>query len=202
MLDPLFVKVLRTPLERAGAALAARGASADGLTWGGFFASLLAAGAIAGELYLLGLGLFALNRLADGLDGAVARATRQTDYGGYLDIVLDFISYSALAAGFALADSAHTVPAVVLMVSFMGTAAAFLAFAVIAAKRGISTDIRGPKSFFYVGGIAEGSETIAYFFIVCVWPEIFVIATWVFAAMCWITVAQRLIQARDAFGGS
>lgn len=200
MFDPLFVKALKVPLDHAGTALAGRGVSADTLTWGGFAVGLLGAAAIANEFYLLGLILILLNRVADGLDGAVARATRQTDFGGYLDIVLDFIAYSAIAGGFALSDPSHTTAAVVLMVSFMGTAAAFLAFAVIAAKRNLSTDIRGQKSFFYVGGIAEGSETIAYFVIACIWPEVFVTATWIFIAMCWTTIVQRILQANDAFG--
>ncbi len=200
MLDPLFVKVLKKPLDRAGTALAARGIRADALTWSGFAVGLLGAGAIAAELYLLGLVLILINRLADGLDGAVARATRPTDFGGYLDIVLDFIAYSAIAGGFALSTSAHTTAGVVLMVSFMGTASAFLAFAVIAAKRDLSTEMRGRKSFFYVGGIAEGSETIAFFVIVCLWPESFTLAAWVFIAMCWITVAQRIYQAKEVFG--
>lgn len=200
MFDPLFVKVLKTPLNHIGAVLAARGIQANTLTWAGFGVGLLGAMAIAAEFYLLGLALILINRLADGLDGAVARATHPTDFGGYLDIVLDFIVYSAIAAGFALSTPGHTTAGVVLMVSFMGTASAFLAFAVIATKRGLSTEVRGRKSFFYVGGVAEGSETIAFFAIVCLWPETFTIAAWIFIAMCWITVAQRIYQAKDVFG--
>ncbi len=200
MFDPLFVKVLKTPLDRAGHALAARGVDADTLTWLGFGAGVLGAVAIAAEVYLLGLVLILINRIADGLDGAVAHATRPTDFGGYLDIVLDFVAYSAIAAGFAVSTPEHAIAGVVLMVSFMGTASAFLAFAVIAAKRGLSTETRGRKSFFYVGGIAEGSETIAFFAIVCLWPEVFTLAAWIFIVMCWITVAQRVYQAKEVFG--
>ena len=202
MFDPLFVKVIRKPLDRTGSALAARGVTADALTWSGFVIGILGAIAIAFELYGLGLCLILLNRFADGLDGAVARASRQTDFGGYLDIVLDFITYTAVAGGFALSHPDHTTAGVILMISFMGTASAFLAFAVIAAKRGLSTEARGRKSFFYVGGIAEGSETIAFFIIVCIWPDFFVMATWIFATMCWFTVAQRIFQAYDVFGES
>jgi len=125
--------------------------------------------------------------------------THPSDYGAYLDIVLDFIIYSAAAGGFALASPENTAAGVVLMISFMGTGAAFLAFAVIAAKRGIDTDARGTKSFFYVGGLTEGSETIFFFFIVCLWPHLFPFAAWVFAALCWVTIAQRVIQAKELF---
>lgn len=199
MFDPLFVKVLKAPLNRVGVVLAARGIHSDTLTWGGFVLGLLGAIAVATELYLLGLTLILANRVADGLDGAVARATQQTDFGGYLDIVLDFIAYSAIAAGFALSNPHHTLAGVMLMLSFMGTSSAFLAFAVIAAKRSLNTESHGRKSIFYVGGVAEGSETIAFFTLVCIWPEHFSLATWIFIVMCWITVAQRICQANKAF---
>lgn len=178
-----------------------RGVKADTLTWAGFGLGLLGALAVAGGFMLIGMFLLGLNRLADGLDGAVARATQPTDFGAYLDIVLDFIVYSAAAGGFALASDENTVAAVILLVSFMATGSAFLAFAVIAAKRGLDTEARGTKSFFYVGGLTEGSETIAFFFIVCLWPQAFPFAAWIFIILCWITVVQRVMQARSAFGG-
>ena len=202
MFDPIFVKILKAPLGRTGRALAARGIHPDTLTWGGFSVGLFGAMAIANELYLFGLACILINRIADGLDGAVARATQPTDFGSYLDIVLDFIAYSAIAAGFALSNPNHTFAGVMLMVSFMGTASAFLAFAIIAAKHNLNTETRGRKSIFYVGGIAEGSETIAFFAIVCVWPEHFSLATWIFIGMCWITVAQRIFQAKKIFRDS
>jgi phosphatidylglycerophosphate synthase len=199
MFDPFFVRLLKNPLDRGAEALAVRGIDADTVTWVGFGLGLLGALAIAGGFIFIGMVLLALNRLADGLDGALARATQTSDYGAYLDIVLDFMIYSAAAGGFALAAPENTVAGVVLMISFMGTGAAFLAFAVIAAKRGIDTDARGAKSFFYVGGLTEGSETIAFFFIVCVWPHLFPFAAWIFAALCGVTIAQRVMQARAFF---
>jgi phosphatidylglycerophosphate synthase len=199
MFDPLFVRLLKSPLDRGAEALAARGVAADTVTWVGFGLGLLGALAIAGGFIIVGMILLAANRLADGLDGALARATQPSDYGAYLDIVLDFIIYSAAAGGFALASPENATAGVVLMISFMGTGSAFLAFAVIAAKRGIDTDARGAKSFFYVGGLTEGSETIFFFFIVCLWPHLFPLAAWIFAALCWVTIAQRVIQARELF---
>jgi phosphatidylglycerophosphate synthase len=199
MFDPFFVRLLKNPLDRGAEVLAVRGIRADTVTWVGFGLGLLGAVAIAGGFIFIGMILLAFNRLADGLDGALARATRPSDYGAYLDIVLDFMIYSAAAGGFALAAPENTVAGVVLMISFMGTGAAFLAFAVIAAKRGIGSDARGAKSFFYVGGLTEGSETIAFFFIVCVWPHLFPFAAWIFAALSWVTIAQRVMQARELF---
>ncbi len=199
MFDPFFVRLLKDPLDRGAEALAARGVSADTVTWTGFGLGLLGALAIANGFIIVGMILLAANRLADGLDGALARATQPSDYGAYLDIVLDFMIYSAAAGGFALASPENTAAGVVLMISFMGTGSAFLAFAVIAAKRGLDTDARGAKSFFYVGGLTEGSETIFFFFIVCLWPHLFPFAAWIFVALCWVTIAQRVMQARELF---
>ena len=199
MFDPVFVRLLKAPLARGAEALAARGLEANHVTWAGFALGLLGAGAIAGGFYWLAVPLLALNRVADGLDGALARLTAPTDFGAYLDIVLDFIVYTAVAGSFAIADPQNVTPAIVLVTSFMGTGASFLAFAVIAAQRGLVTDERGQKSFFYVGGLTEGSETILFFAIVLFWPHIFPAAAWVFAVMCWITIAQRAMSAKATF---
>jgi phosphatidylglycerophosphate synthase len=197
--DPIFVRLLKTPLARGAQVLAARGATANAVTYCGFALGLLGAGAIAGGIFWLALPLLALNRLADGLDGALARVTAPTDFGAYLDIVLDFMIYTAVAGAFAVANADNVIPAIVLVISFMGTGASFLAFAVIAAQRGLVTAERGEKSFFYVGGLTEGTETVVFFAIVLLWPRAFPFAAWVFAAMCWITIAQRVASAKATF---
>ncbi len=135
----------------------------------------------------------------DGLDGAVARASVKTDFGAYLDIVLDFIFYTGVILGFTLADSENAVVAAALIASFVGTGTSFLAYAIIAAKRGLETQERGKKSFFYSGGLAEGTETILFFFVICLWPNLFVPAAGVFMTLCWVTVAMRIGQAHSAF---
>lgn len=199
MFDPFFIGLFKTPLTRAGEALARRGVRANTLSWAGFGAGLLGAACIALGWYTLAIIVLAFNRLADGLDGAVARATKPTDFGAYLDIVLDFIVYTAVAGGFALAERANTAAAIVLMISFMGTASAFLAFAIFVAKHSVEPKAM-EKSFFFVGGLMEGSETIIFFLIALLWPGLFPVLAWVFALLCWVTVAQRIFQARAAFG--
>ena len=101
-------------------------------------------------------GLFLLNRVADGLDGAVARASMTTDFGGYLDIVCDFVFYSAIPFAFAVALPENAFASAFLIFSFIGTASSFLAFAILAEKHNISTEIRGKKAFYYLGGLTEG----------------------------------------------
>jgi len=143
-----------------------------------------------------------LNRLADGVDGAVARRTHLTDLGGYLDIVCDFVFYAAAPLGFALARPENAVPAAFLIFSFAGTGSSFLAFAILAAKRGLATAARGRKSFYHLGGLTEGSETIALFVMVCLAPGAFPLLAWGFGALCWIITASRILGAAATFRAS
>ena len=104
---------------------------------------------------LLALVLVLVNRVADGVE-AIARRTETTDRGGFLDICLDFFFYSAVPLGFALMDPSRNAPAACFLIfSFVGSGTSFLAFAILAEKRGESTDIRGHKSFYYLGGLTE-----------------------------------------------
>ena len=186
-----------TPISRA---LARAGVTADAVTLAGLVLGLVAAAMIALDAPLWALGPLLASRLADGLDGAVARHTRLTDFGGYLDIVGDFIFYAAVLLGFLLADpAANAGPAAVLMVSFFGTGSSFLAFATIAAKRGLSTEARGAKSFYYMGGLAEGTETILFFVLACLIPQHFAWLAYGFALLCAVTIVGRALQARALF---
>ena len=193
MFDPVITPVTRKLLEPAASGLIKRNVTADQVTISGFLIGLLAVPALAFGWYWLALLLILLNRLADGLDGAVARQTQQTDAGGYLDIVLDFIFYSAVVFGFLLANpTQNAVAAGVLMVTFMGTGSTFLAFAAIAAKRGIQNVDYPNKSLHYMGGLTEGFETIVAFVSFCLWPQHFALLAYIFAGACWLTALTRL----------
>ena len=199
MLDHIVRPYIDPPLNRAGRILAGAGISANAVTLGGFAVGLAAIPAIGNGHYLIGLALLLVNRMSDGLDGAVARVRGPTDLGGYLDIVCDFILYSGWAFAFALADPAHAIPAAFLMLSFMGTGSSFLAYAIFAAKRGISTEIRGSKSLYYLGGLTEGTETIMIFMAFCLAPQYFAIMAYAFAAACWVTTVSRIMAAARNF---
>ena len=196
MLDARLRRLIDPPLDRLSVPLAARGLSANAITVTGFALGLCGAVAIAGRAYLLGLTLLLLNRLCDGLDGAVARQRGLTDLGGFLDIVLDFLIYAAVPFAFALADpAANALPGAFLIFSFMGTGSSFLAYAIMAAKRGIATELRGRKSLYYLGGLTEGTETIVAFVLACLWPAWFPLIAWTFGALCWLTTATRIVAA-------
>jgi phosphatidylglycerophosphate synthase len=200
MLDAHLRPLLDPLLDRLGRPLAAGGVDANQVTLLGFAIGIGAVPAVAFHAFGVALALILASRLLDGIDGAVARASAPTDFGGFLDIVCDFVFYASVPLGFALADPANAVPAVFLLVSFMGTGASFLAYAVLAAKHGISTEIRGRKAFYYLGGLTEGFETILCFTLMCLLPESFPLLAWIFGAMCWITTASRVLAARSAFG--
>ena len=196
MLDARLRRLIDPPLDRLSAPLAARGVSANAVTVTGFAIGLAAAAAIAAQAYLFGLVLLLLNRLFDGLDGAIARRRGLSDLGGFLDIVLDFLVYSAVPFAFALADpTANALPAAFLIFSFIGTGSSFLAYAIMAAKRGISTELRGRKSLYYLGGLTEGTETILAFVLACLWPAWFPLIAWVFGGLCWLTTTTRIAVA-------
>ena len=193
MLDARLRRLIDPPLDRLSAPLVVRGISANAVTVAGFAIGLCAAAAIAGRAYLLGLALLLLNRLCDGLDGAVARRRGLTDLGGFLDIVLDFLIYAAVPFAFALADPAANAPAAAFLIfSFMGTGSSFLAYAIMAAKRGVSSDLRGRKSLYYLGGLTEGAETILLFVLMAIRPDWFEPLAWGFGTLCWITTAGRI----------
>ena len=121
MLDPVLRRWLDPPLNRAGAWLARRGTPADATTLVGLAVGLLALPLLAGGHYGWALPVILLNRLIDGLDGAIARQGSPTAFGGYLDIVCDMAFYAAVPLGFALASPANAVWAALLLASFVCT---------------------------------------------------------------------------------
>ena len=184
MLDRAARRLVDPVLEQLAAAAQQRNLTANQVTVAGFGCGLAAMAAIALQSYGLGLLLLLANRLADGVDGALAKRTGPTDLGGYLDIVLDFIIYAGAAE--------HALAAAFLIFSFMGTGSSFLAFAIFAAKRKLDGEAAADKSFYYLGGITEGTETILLFVIVLVFPAWFPAAAYFYGALCWLTTVGRI----------
>jgi phosphatidylglycerophosphate synthase len=196
MLDAAARRLIDPPLDRAALRLAELGFSANLVTVAGFLLGLGAMAAIALDAPALGLALLLSNRLADGLDGALARRTRLTDLGGFLDIVFDFIIYSGVVFAFAVQDpERNALAAAFLVFSFVGTGASFLAFAIMAAKRQLETTARGQKSLYYLGGLTEGTETVLVLAAFCLFPVAFPWLATLFGALCWLTTASRVAQA-------
>ncbi len=199
MLDAHLRLILDRPLDRIARMLAERGIKADAVTAVGALLGLAACAAIVCQAYWLGLALILANRILDGLDGALARRTAVTDFGGFIDTVADFLFYSAVPFAFALAEPERALAAAFLIFSFVGTGVTFLAFAAIAARRAMTTDRYGIKSLYYLGGLTEGSETILVFVLMALQPQWFEWLAWGFGVLCWVTTVGRVWRGAIAF---
>ena len=199
MLDGWARRIVQPGLDRVATLLArhltANQVSALGAVFGICAGGLIWAGWPGGALAAL-----LASRIADGLDGSVARIRGKTDFGGVWDIACDFTFYAAIPLGFVLTDpSAHGAAGAVLLASFYINAATFLGFAILAEKRGMETRARGEKSLYFTAGLMEGSETIAFFLLMCLFPGSFPTLALVFAALCLITAGARLRLAARVF---
>lgn len=266
MLDALARRLIDPPLNRIGILLGPR-IHANTVTLLGFVFGILSALSIAipnaavnavawSNLPLLFL---VLNRLCDGIDGAVARFAGVTAFGGFLDIVCDFLVYSSIPFAFGVralleaeqtgadpgstssflvemrreresppigslaqfALSFYVFPALFLVFSFVGPITSFLAYAILDAKRSSEKageedhdggqgeprfdkavkTASGLKSFYYVGGLCEGTETFVALALMCVKPSWFREICYVYGVMCFITTIGRIGIAWWEFGG-
>ena len=194
MLDRAAATLIQPVVNAVAQRLNRMGLIANQITIAGFFIGLLAAVLIAHGAYLAGATAIMMSRACDALDGAVARMTRPTDAGGFLDIALDFLFYASIPLAFAINQPAqNALPAAVLLAAFIGTGSSFLAFAVFAAKRNLASLAWPQKSFYFLGGLTEATETLGFFMAMCLWPDSFPLLAYVFAALCAITVATRII---------
>ncbi|MFG6175728.1 CDP-alcohol phosphatidyltransferase family protein [Halomonas sp. THAF12] len=194
MLDRWTMPLTQRPLRGLARCLEQVGVQPDQVTIMAFALGLLALPLLAVEAYGAALVAILLNRLGDGLDGALARLTdRASDAGGFLDIGLDFVFYAAVVLGFALADpAANALAASLLLFAFIGTGTSFLAFAIMAARHALDRPRFPRKAFYYLSGLTEGTETVLALVAFCLWPGHFPWLAGVFAAACLMTTATRL----------
>ncbi|MEO1610846.1 MAG: CDP-alcohol phosphatidyltransferase family protein [Pseudomonadota bacterium] len=200
MFDARLRRLIDPPLNAVGRRMAASGLAADYVTLIGLAFGLASAGAVAMGWFWAALALLILNRAADGLDGAVARASAGTPFGGFLDIVSDFLVYAAVPLGFAAyAPEANALAAAFLLCGFLANGSAFFAFAATAEATGLKTDAQGKKSLYYAAGLMEGGETIAFFIAFCLFPAWFPALAVIFGALCLISAVARILLARAIF---
>lgn len=194
MLDRALIKAVSGGLQWIATGLIHKGVKADMVSWTGFLIGMASVPLIITQNYHWALVCIGLNRLADGLDGTIARLTKPTDRGAFLDISLDFLFYSAIPLGFAIAaPEKNALAATVLIYSFVGTGCTFLAFAVMAAKRGLTSTRYPHKGFYYLGGLTEATETILVFVLMCLFPDWFPILAYGFTGLCAITIFTRIV---------
>lgn len=158
----------------------------------GFAIGLLAINFLAMGDYLSALACILINRLFDAVDGAIARNSELSDFGVFLDACLDYAFYAGVIFGFALAYPAqNAVAACFLMFGFTAAACAMLAYAVIAYKNSCRNNAAPVQSPFYLGGLAQGGETLAVVVLLCLIPSWFMPAAIVLG--CWSLVKALMV---------
>lgn len=187
-----FIKPLLKPLIKA---LDSKGVTPNQVTLAGFVIGVLALPFIILNWWNMALGCIILNRVFDGIDGELARYQQSSSSaGGFLDICLDFLFYASIPLAFGIANPQEWgIPAMVLLATFIGTGSSFLAFAIAAEKFHIDRPQFANKSFYYMQGVTEGTETILVFLAFCIWPQYFAALAYVFAAACAVTVVTRIV---------
>jgi len=198
----MFDEWFRRHKERLLAPLArwlGRFISPIALTLVGLAVGLGAALAASRASWRFALALWLLNRLIDGVDGVLARQSdRQSELGGYLDIVCDFAVYAALPLGVALAldTRAAWLASTVLLASWFVNAASWMYLAALLEKRGAGAAARGEyTSVTMPRGLVAGTETVVFLALFVMLPSQYVPLAWVMTAGVGVGIGQRIVWA-------
>ncbi len=193
MFDRQIQKHTQRPLQYI-AKLFLKFISPNQMTLIGFSFGVLMCLSIIIDQYLIAIIFLFLNRLSDGLDGAMARLQTPTPLGGYLDIVLDFLIYGGFVLSFGITEENNTFLSMILLFCYIGTGSTFLAKAAILpslTNQNLNEEI--PKSFHYAVGLIEGTETIIFMFFCLLLPSLFTYLASIFILLCLITIVFRII---------
>lgn len=198
MLDVAARRVLAAPLDRTAAALDRPRITPDRLTLANLALGLASAVAAGLQAWLPALALWLLCRLADGLDGPLARRRAtpgDAGSGGFLDITADFVVYGSTVVGVAIGatagEGAGWLPFLLVLLAYYVNGTAFLAFSSIAERTGRRLD--DGRSLSFLGGLAEGTETVL---VHCLWlllPWYAEEIAWVWAAVVAVSATQRAV---------
>ena len=204
MLDSTARALLDAPLARAAALLDRPGVTPDRLTAANLVLGLASAGAAAAQWWVPALVLWLACRLADGLDGPLARRRRamtsppgppgDAGAGGFFDITADFVVYGAGVVGVAIGATAgfgaSWLPFLAVLLAYYVNGASFLAFSSIAERAGRRLD--DGRSLSFLGGLAEGTETVVAHGLWLLLPASAGPIAWVWAALVGVSAAHRI----------
>jgi phosphatidylglycerophosphate synthase len=193
MLDQAIRARLGPSLDHVAGRVSSTGVSPGALTGAGLLAGIAACVSVATASWGAALGLWLLNRLLDGLDGALARRRGATELGGLLDFVADFVVYSGFVVGVAIAHPAARLACVVLLAAYLVNNVALLSFSSMIERLGLG--LGDERSLRLTTGLAEGTETIVVYVLFCVLPGASEMIAWAFAALVAMTAVQRVAQA-------
>ena len=193
MIDQYFVKIIKPFLEMAASPFYKFGINANYISLFGLSMSFLSFYLILKDLNITALFVFLLGRILDGVDGIIANKTRITEFGGFIDIVFDLISYSLVPLAFILKDNSNAIFGSILLATFFGTSSAFFGIAIFENNKFIK---RNPeKSFYHVGGFMGGSITILFLSLMFLFPEKFNLIALIFSVLCILGTIERIFYA-------
>ncbi len=190
MLDVRMRAATAPLLDRLAVRLAAAGVRPGAVTAAGWLLGVAACVAAAVGMWPAALALWLGNRLLDGLDGAVARVHGPTERGGFLDIVADFSIYTGFVLGVAIAVPSARLACVALLSAYYVSGTAFLAVSSLLERR--RQQYGDERSLRFVGGLAEGTETVVVYVLFTLLPARAELIAWLFAAAVAFTAAQRI----------
>ena len=193
MIDQYFVKIIKPFLEMAASPFYKFGINANYISLFGLSMSFLSFYLILKDLNITALFVFLLGRVLDGVDGIIANKTRITEFGGFIDIVFDLISYSLVPLAFILKDNSNAIFGSILLTTFFGTSSTFFGIAIFENNKFIK---RNPeKSFFHVGGFMGGSITIFFLSLMFIFTEKFNLIALIFSVLCILGTIERIFYA-------
>ncbi len=196
MLDGTTRRLVAPALEALAARVDRPAVTPDRVTLLGLALGLGSAVAAATALWIPALVLWLLSRVADGLDGVLARRRAAAGEppsaaGGYLDITADFLVYGATVAGVAIGWGGSLLPFVAVLVAYYLNGATFLAFSSLAERTGRRLD--DGRSLSFLGGLAEGTETVLVHSLWLVLPGHAGTIAWVWAGVVGVSGVQRMV---------
>ena len=175
------------------------GVDANWITFFGLVVAFICFAVLSYGLFYLGLILILINRFLDGLDGRLARLDKPSKFGAFFDITSDFVFYALIPLGFAVfSPYENALPTAFLLAAFYVNGSSFLAEAIIVEKYNIEID-QTDKGFFYSFGLVEGFETICFFLFICVFPNLYAHAAYIFFALTLLTHGIRVFKSFRRF---
>ncbi len=190
MLDSTVRKTVSGLLEPLGRRLYKKGIRANAITLIGWVFGLSSCLAVLDRLWKVALVLWLVNRAIDGVDGSVARASKPTKLGGYLDLIADFSIYGGFIAALAVVEPESRLALIVLFFTYYLSGVAFLAFTSLTSGENIGGN--DGRSIRFLGGLAEGTETVLVYVLFCLFPNRSDQIAWVFSGLVFITAIHRV----------
>ena len=199
MIDKELNKYTSSHLNRIANTLYERGVEPNWVTFLGLIVAFICFALLSYGLFYLGLILILINRFLDGLDGSLARLGTPRKFGAFFDITSDFAFYALIPLGFAVhSPHENALPTAFLLAAFYVNGSSFLAEAILVEKYNIQVD-QTDKGFFYSFGLIEGFETICFFLFICLFPNVYANAAYIFFTLTLLTHVIRVFKSFKRF---